>query len=179
MKKIFSAAAFKLCLIILITSAFSACRQADIHPEISARDITSELVDYLGLKNMTELNREQIALHYSIDVPFLEDESVYISTQNNNADEIAVFKLNAASDTKASNYSAVTAAATERISQKLRSFEQLNPAEFEKVGNSKILTHNHGDSVYIALVICENSGSAYKPLAKLTESNDWVEVKWM
>lgn len=177
MKRLSNIVFSKLFIVFVLTFALSACQQTVAHSELAAKEITSALVGGLGIENMTELNNDQIVLRYPVDMSFLEDQSVYISTANNNADEVAVFKLKNLSVDDVANFNTVTGAISERIEQKLRSFESLNPVEFEKVGRAEIRCHSHEESTYIVLVICENSDSTYEILLDLTDNGDWVDLK--
>lgn len=145
-----------LCLALMVV--LSSCGENMAYFNAAPDQITSSVIRSLNIKNMTELNSEQIALRYPIDMTVLEDESVYISSINNNADEVAVFKLR-----EHVKVAPVMSAVNDRVKQKLSSFERLNPTEYEKVKNA--IAENIGS--YIVVIICEDSEKAKETLNDL------------
>ncbi len=144
---------------VLFTLAVMGCGENNMPLQIAPGQITGAMIKELKIKNMTELTSEQVELRYSLDMSVLEDKSVYISAQNNNADEVAVFELK-----DGEKVAPVMSAVNERIQQKLSSFENLNPTEYQKVKNA--VAENIGP--YVVVVICDNSDQAKEVFAEIT-----------
>lgn len=121
-------AAALLCAIIML--CLPACEE-DRKTEVSTGVIASAIVDKLALEDMAELTDAQVARHYAVDLDLLNDQTVYIDASGSRADEVAVFEVS--ENEKAS---AVLTAINDRLSQKLRAYEDFSPAEYEKVKNA-------------------------------------------
>lgn len=147
-----------MCALCALSAAGCGKSAASLQP--SPRQITGSVVQELKMKNMTELTGTQIALRYSLDVSVLENKSVYISSQNSNADEVAVFQLKTGE-----KVAPVMSAVNERIQDKLDSFESLNPAECEKVKNA--FAENIGS--YVIVVICDNAEHAKEVIDEIMQ----------
>lgn len=121
-------AAALLCAVMML--CLSACDKEQT-ANLSTSRIASMVIEELELKDMVELTRDQAALRYAVDFDILSDQTVYVSAIGNSADEVAVFELS-----QGAKASSVLTAVNDRVSQKLRAFTDLSPAEYKKVKNS-------------------------------------------
>lgn len=124
--------------------------------QVIVADSTAEIADAIresvGMNDYVSLDKEQMLTHFGFDSDVIADSTVYTSTKQNNADEIAVFRL---SDINKSDD--VMVAVSDRINLKLKTFDVLNSYEHDKVENAIFL--NKGE--YIILVTTDKTDSAW------------------
>lgn len=145
-----------VCAVLLLSAA--GCGENAVTMKNAPDQITATVINELEIKNVTELTSEQVALRYPLDMSVLQDKSVYVSAQNNNADEIAVFELK-----DGEKVAPVMSAVNDRIQQKLSSFENLNPTEYQKIKSA--VAENIGS--YVVVIICDNSDKAKEVIEEI------------
>lgn len=145
-----------VCAVLLLCVA--GCGENAVTVKNAPNQITATVINELEIKNVTELTSEQVALRYPLDMSVLQDKSVYVSAQNNNADEIAVFELK-----DGEKVAPVMSAVDDRIQQKLSSFENLNPTEYQKIKSA--VAENIGS--YVVVIICDNSDKAKEVIEEI------------
>lgn len=124
--------------------------------QVIIADSTAEIADAIresiGMNDYVSLDNEQVLTHFGFESDTISDSTVYTSTKQNNADEIAVFRL---SDVNESDD--VMVAISDRLNLKLKTFDVLNSYEYDKVENAIFL--NKGE--YIILVTTAKTSSAW------------------
>lgn len=118
-------------------------------------EIAEAIRESIGMDDYASLDDEQVLTHFGFDSDVIADSTVYTSTKQNNADEIAVFRL---ADMNKSDEAMV--AISDRLSLKLKTFDVLNSYEYDKVENAIFL--NKGE--YIILVTTSKTGSAWSAI---------------
>ncbi len=159
-------ACFVAVLVLIGCAVFALVHFGDLFDEIGATHVdgsqviiaenTSEIADAIresiGMKDYVSLDNEQVLNHFGFASDVIADSTVYTSTKQNNADEIAVFKL---ADVNKSEE--VMVAVGDRLNLKLKTFDVLNSYEYDKVENTIFL--NKGE--YIILVTTAKTSSAW------------------
>lgn len=118
----------------------------------STAEIADAIRDSIGMNDYASLDKEQVLTHFGFNSDVIADSTVYTSTKQNDADEIAVFKL---SDISKSDD--VMVAVSDRLDLKLKTFDVLNSYEHDKVENAIFL--NKGE--YIIMVTTAKTDSAW------------------
>lgn len=108
--------------------------------------------------NMIRLEESSVPSYYSFDEGLASHSCVYISTNSNRADEVAVFELAEGKDA-----SPVVAAVNERVQRKERAYRKISPAEYEKLRTAIQLNI----SGYVVLAVTSNSDVARGVIADL------------
>lgn len=142
------------CFLFLVS--VTAC--SDDKPKLtaSASEITNTIIRDTGMENMVVLEKDQISNHYSFDTSYLSDFSVYISSQNDVADEVAVFIVNEENQAEA-----VKKAVDDRLRMKATSFKEMSNVDYQKIENGII---KHYDK-YIILIIAPDNNLANSSLS--------------
>lgn len=124
--------------------------------EVIVADSTAEIADAIresiGMYDYVSLDKDQVLTHFGFGSDVIADSTVYTSTKQNNADEVAVFKL-----LDVSKSDEVMVAISDRLNLKLKTYDVLNSYEYDKVENAIFL--NKGE--YIILVTTSKTGSAW------------------
>lgn len=133
--------------------------------EIIVAENTAEIADTIreaiGMHDYVSLDSSQIITHFGFGTEFISDSTVYTSTKQNDADEIAVFKLK-----DVSKGAEVMSAISERLDLKAKTFDVLNSYEYDKVENAVFL--NKGE--YIILVTTAKTNSAWRAIESFYQS---------
>ncbi len=138
--------------------------------QVIVADSTAEIADAIresiGMHDYASLDNEQILTHFGFGSDIIADSTVYTSTKQNDADEIAVFKL---ADMDKSDE--VMVAISDRLSLKLKTFDVLNSYEYDKVENAIFL--NKGE--YIILVTTAKTDSAWAAIESFYQQETTVK----
>lgn len=133
--------------------------------EIIVAENTAEIADAIreaiGMYEYVSLDNSHIVTHFGFRTEVLSDSTVYTSTKQNDADEIAVFKL---SDVNKSDE--VMSAISERLDLKAKTFDVLNSYEYDKIENTLFL--NKGE--YVILVTTAKINSAWAAIESFYQS---------
>ncbi len=128
---------------------------AGIFSPNSAKQVTDKLKVKLGLKDLVELDLEDISIHYGFNSTYLDDFSAYTSKTEGCADEIAVFKIN-----NDDNRQSAVNSIMEKVELKANSFKEINIKEFNKFDANSVSVHGS----YIVILICASPEVAYQIL---------------
>lgn len=139
--------------------------------QVIVADSTSEIAEAIresiGMNDYASLDTAQVITHFGFDSDSIADSTVYTSTKQNSADEIAVFKL-----TDIDKSDDVMVAIGDRLDLKLKTFEVLNSYEYDKVENAIFL--NKG--LYIILVTTSKPDSAWTAIESFYQQETETEV---
>lgn len=118
-------------------------------------EIAEAIREAIGMHDYVSLDTSQIITHFGFGTEMIEDSTVYTSAKQNDADEIAVFKLS-----DISKCDEVMSAISERLDLKAKTFDVLNSYEYDKVENTVFL--NKGE--YVILVTTAKINSAWSAI---------------
>lgn len=124
-------------------------------------DVALQYYDVSKLTSISE--EEQLLKYYALPTDSLDSFTVYLSSDGNCADELAVFR---GKDSDA--VVLLSGAVSARINDKTNSFKEINPEEYNKIENAEIITADP----FIVLVICDKAdvaGSAVKETLGLSQ----------
>lgn len=130
-------------------------------------EIAEAIRESIGMNDYASLDNTQVLTHFGFSPDIIADSTVYTSTKQNDADEIAVFKL---ADTSKSDE--VMVAIGDRLDLKLKTFEVLNSYEYDKVENTIFL--NKGQ--YIILVTTAKTDSAWTAIESFYQQETETEI---
>lgn len=121
----------------------------------STAEIADAIREAIGMDDYASLDNEQVMIHFGLGSDTIADSTVYTSTKQNDADEIAVFRLNDISESDE-----VMSAISERLDLKAKTFDMLNSYEYRKIENTVFLNKEE----YIILVTTAKTNSAWKAI---------------
>ena len=121
-----------ICVILLIVSVFSGCKNND-NKVIDIDELSSRLLNEIEYQDeMAEIELDVLDKFYDIETDIINKCKVYKSASGATAEEIAVFEAKSLSD-----INAIKAAVSKRVDDLKSSFEDYIPAELEKLGKAK------------------------------------------
>ena len=145
-----------LLLCILLAGVLDSCRRADA---MSAAEMTAFIQDNINFIDMTRLDRDKIfTAFFNVDEKLVKDAIVYVSSQEEKADELAILQL---ADRK--DFDTVLSEINSHISIRALNFSNQSPTEFAKMQNAAI--GRTRDS--IILVVCEQYEKASEILKEI------------
>ncbi len=118
---------------------------------VTPEKITSEIMDEIEIPSAVSKNIDSLGLYYDIDTALISDMSLYICGSGAYPDELAVFKLNNASDADT-----VKASIQKRLDSQISLYKDYTPDEMYKLEDAVL--KSKGDYVY--LLVCENNSRA-------------------
>lgn len=121
----------------------------------SCEKVAKELITQLDLNNMINLNKEDISKHYGFDTECLEDFSAYSSSQEGNADEIAVFLIKDDKARKKTHQIII-----DKIKEKSSYYSQMNQKENKKITAESVCEQNG----YIIVTVCHSQDLVFDVL---------------
>lgn len=141
---------------LILAGALRALRTAGTPDEVSADEITGQIVEKLALTNMTEVPRDQLTKHYSVNAEpgvLLQDYSYYINQSANNGTEVTCFVLESEE-----LFPELEKIVSEHIASKAAGFKEMNPAEYEMIQRYTV----EQDGRYVLVAVTENNAAAVK-----------------
>jgi hypothetical protein len=103
----------------------------------SAKSVSVELLNELNMDNMIELDLEDISVHYGFNPNFLDDFSVYTSSQEGNANEIAIFVIE-----NENNRQQAFDAIVDKLRFKSQAFSEINIKEYDKFSSNTVTVND-------------------------------------
>lgn len=123
------------------------------YSDVTAQEVTSQIIEDLELKDITAVSQDQLVKHYNIPDGLIEDFSIYVSKSANKSFELACFKL---LDRK--NADQLDQVIAEHITTKGQGFKELNPAEYEKIQSYRVVRKGK----FVLMVISDNAPAIEK-----------------
>ena len=150
-----------LCVAVLfIVPVLSSCRGGE--EELTVGSISERIRAEISFPKMIELSPEQLSSHFNLSADSFSDFSVYISDEDEKADEYAVFEMK-----KDTDETEVFNAISIHIADRSSNFRQF-PPEYEKFQTNVLRSKDR----FLMLVVCGDAERA----SELLESMGAVPV---